>query len=925
MSLGNALTLGGTQQTVDYMFAKWSANEPITTSPYNVTGFTVVDGNLTATAGLITLNANTKYELEFGFLNQGQSSPGDTEIAWVDTSNVKLPNSNEATTLSMANGSNNSMQPIARASITTGGAAQQIRLRAVNSNNNAQIAATGSYIIIKQVGSSSAAVLSNMVGATAVLGGASGLVPAPAAGDQLKVLSGAGTWVTGSSAYLLTAVVQTAAAVPTVAGVYSFAGVPTGGLPVGISLGDIATLAAGVWTQTVAVTAANIPPVVEVGSSNTTAAPYNLSNGIYVAAPLASANYFAKILNNVSAGTQTGPVAVSAWSAPYTARGGTVVLTADFTAYVSTANALHAVTMLRDGIVIDTRTFFVNTASQHSEVPTLRAILPNESGAHTYSISLASAMTVDGGDRCTMMVEEFGASVAVTGQTVDFVYAHASATQNIVAAGVVTIDVVDSGAIPFAANTATLPAGKTYLLRGVIPFGSTTNIEYRWFNVTTASFIGNTGKSSNVAEAETTVCEAVITPGVATQVRLEAVTVTTGGVIGLAAGNRLLTPYIMIQQLGSSAAAVLSAMTGATAGAAGVSGLTPANVAGTQNNPLYGDGAFGVSGRLTNGSFVNQGVNFTITNIDVVEGVVLNQTTVGITATVPNPAVVTIALRKRITNAGTASLKVTNSTATQTVLLAAGAYLEASWDVGGTAFNIGPASNVPLPVVQRFTSSGTYTPTFGMKYAIVELVGSGGGGGGAAAGAASVITIGGSGSGGGYAKAQLTAAQIGVSQVVTIGAAGTAGAAGANAGGSGNTTSLGALMSASGGTSGLAGATAGNFPVYAQRGQGGGNGAVVTGTLIVTRFGDSATGGFGAISGAGVAIQVGNGGGGPFGAGGIGSSNFVNVAAALNIVGNAAQGFGAGGSGGASAGTGSAAQAGGAGTAGYVQIVEFMS
>jgi hypothetical protein len=86
---------------------------------------------------------------------------------------------------------------------------------------------------------------------------------------------------------------------------------------------------------------------------------------------------------------------------------------------------------------------------------------------------------------------------------------------------------------------------------------------------------------------------------------------------------------------------------------------------------------------------------------------------------------------------------------------------------------------------QVFTASGTYTPSAGMVYCIAEAVGGGGGGGGASGNTAEC----GSGGGGGeYARVLLTAAQVGASKSVTIGAAG---AAGNNSGGNGGAGVLG--------------------------------------------------------------------------------------------------------------------------------------
>lgn len=114
-------------------------------------------------------------------------------------------------------------------------------------------------------------------------------------------------------------------------------------------------------------------------------------------------------------------------------------------------------------------------------------------------------------------------------------------------------------------------------------------------------------------------------------------------------------------------------------------------------------------------------------------------------------------------------------------------------------------------VRQVFAATGTYTPTSGMLYADIEAIGAGGGSGGCTTTSAGTVSGAGGGGGGGYARGVFSAATIGASQAVTIGAGGTAGAAGNNAGGTGGTTSVGALISATGGAGGSGSATAASF------------------------------------------------------------------------------------------------------------------
>jgi hypothetical protein len=101
--------------------------------------------------------------------------------------------------------------------------------------------------------------------------------------------------------------------------------------------------------------------------------------------------------------------------------------------------------------------------------------------------------------------------------------------------------------------------------------------------------------------------------------------------------------------------------------------------------------------------------------------------------------------------------------------------------------------------VQVFTSSGTYTPSANMLYCIVELVGGGGGGGGSLS--TTYGGVGAGGGGGGYSRKLLSAASIGASQTVTIGAGGNGGTPG-NSGGNGSSTLFGSIFQANGGNGG---------------------------------------------------------------------------------------------------------------------------
>lgn len=207
-------------------------------------------------------------------------------------------------------------------------------------------------------------------------------------------------------------------------------------------------------------------------------------------------------------------------------------------------------------------------------------------------------------------------------------------------------------------------------------------------------------------------------------------------------------------------------------------------------------------------------------------------------------------------------------------------------------------------VVQKLTASGTYTPTAGMLHCIIECVGGGGAGGGAA-GSATGVKGGHGGNSGGYSRKYATAAAVGASQTVTIGAGGTAGTAGDNSGGAGGDTSVGTLCIAKGGPGGNSG------PVDQAAG-------AVAGTGDVALPGNL---GFPGYSATVITANPVMGGGAPSHlSGGAKGQIASNSAAGTAAIANS----GAGGSGAAFNSSASTA-AGGAGGSGIVIITEFVN
>lgn len=202
---------------------------------------------------------------------------------------------------------------------------------------------------------------------------------------------------------------------------------------------------------------------------------------------------------------------------------------------------------------------------------------------------------------------------------------------------------------------------------------------------------------------------------------------------------------------------------------------------------------------------------------------------------------------------------------------------------------------------QVFTASGTYVPSTGATSCVVREVG-GGGGAGQATGAGSGAAASGGGSSGVYLEFVLT----GTTQLT--GGAVTIGAGGASAANGGDTSVVidGLTYTAKGGTAG--GGMTATAGYNAATG-----GAMQTGTSspvgAVTAWTPGATG---LIINGGSLAPAGNGGSGPWGAGGI---------AAVSVgPGGAGGGYGAGGGGSVCT---TSSRAGGAGSGGLLMIDEF--
>ena len=228
--------------------------------------------------------------------------------------------------------------------------------------------------------------------------------------------------------------------------------------------------------------------------------------------------------------------------------------------------------------------------------------------------------------------------------------------------------------------------------------------------------------------------------------------------------------------------------------------------------------------------------------------------------------------------------------------------------------------------LQAFTSGGTYTPTTGMAYCVAIATGGGGGGGGSdSSTTTNDIGAGGGGGAGETRIAFFSAATIGVSKAVTIGAGGAAGSNAGGTGGTGGSTSITTLLIANGGLGGV-------------------------GSGTVTTPGDSNAGGVGGSGGTGGTLGIDGGDGDPslaltndattgdgsYAIGGTGAPSFwggggkagqlysTTIGVSATAVGVAGKAYGAGGGGSVCSDT-TAGAVGGAGKAGVIFILEFIA
>ena len=124
--------------------------------------------------------------------------------------------------------------------------------------------------------------------------------------------------------------------------------------------------------------------------------------------------------------------------------------------------------------------------------------------------------------------------------------------------------------------------------------------------------------------------------------------------------------------------------------------------------------------------------------------------------------------------------------------------------------------------IQKFTASGTYTPTAGTNFVVVEIVGGGGGSGGAQGSGVGAMSA--SGAPGAYALAKIASPGV---QTITIGAGGAGASISSSGGSAGGSSSFGSLITAPGGSGSAPGQSAGSNIAI-----GGIEASAVSGTVI---------------------------------------------------------------------------------------------
>ena len=133
----------------------------------------------------------------------------------------------------------------------------------------------------------------------------------------------------------------------------------------------------------------------------------------------------------------------TAWSGSYTGTGGTVKVEANFAMYASPSTGTKTFALYRDGVAVDSGSFYFNQANVHTVMPTLYYIGENEIGTHTYSVGHNAYSDVN--DSCNIIVTETFNSLNIEGNVNYVQVLGASKTLSTINTNIISGSITTSG------------------------------------------------------------------------------------------------------------------------------------------------------------------------------------------------------------------------------------------------------------------------------------------------------------------------------------------------------------------------------------------------------------------------------------------------------------------------------------------------
>jgi len=518
------------------------------------------------------------------------------------------------------------------------------------------------------------------------------------------------------------------------------------------------------------------------------------------------------------AGSASPGSQVAAWTAPYTASGGTVEVQASFDV-IGTAGGILTAYLWRNGAVIATDTQAVvqgtGSGSTFQNMNLISAVIPNETGTNTYAISLGPNASLNSNGYCNMVVREYGAGVLASntatftgassstagalgtvpapaaGQQDNYLYGDGTwggqnrlpfvSLSNFTASGLIgtaaaTVDIYALAAVlqttsgltlslPTPTNSARASrfvlfnsGTASFVTTGGVLVSQGTSVEFIW-NVTTSAWVVD-NKTFNVGNEFFQTLANQTANGVLTSAQnmeqygvlllpqttagltmtLPAVSVAANGTVKFLTIINTGTASITVAGATISAGGAVqyytnglvwtalptnSGLVGATSSTAGTGGTVPAPASGQQDFTLFGDGTWGGQDRLSYlflaGLSASGNIGTAAATVDTYAFVEIQQSTTGLTLTLPNPTVTTRASRFILRNAGTASF-VTSSG----ILMSPASSCEFEWSPNilawravGTTFDVG---NEFFQTLANQTANGVLTSAQNMEqYGVLLL------------------------------------------------------------------------------------------------------------------------------------------------------------------------------------------------------------